>query len=73
MAVRLGVALLESGDKAGFGAFRLAGPASPISQREENCCSTLETPDRDVRKPHENPAIGVLLSASKGDEVWSAR
>jgi YhcG PDDEXK nuclease domain len=24
---------------------------------------------RDVRKPHENPAIGVLLCASKDDEV----
>lgn len=29
----------------------------------------LEALDRDVRKPHENPAIGVLLCASKGDEV----
>ncbi len=26
-------------------------------------------PDRDIRKPHENPAIGVLLCASKDDEV----
>jgi YhcG PDDEXK nuclease domain len=25
--------------------------------------------DRDVKKPHENPAIGVLLCASKDDEV----
>ena len=25
--------------------------------------------ERDVRKPHENPAIGVLLCASKDDEV----
>lgn len=29
----------------------------------------LETLDRDIRKPHENPAIGLLLCASKDDEV----
>lgn len=29
----------------------------------------LEALDRNVRKPHENPAIGVLLCASKEDEV----
>ena len=29
----------------------------------------VEALDRDVRKPHENPAIGVLLCASKDDEV----
>lgn len=29
----------------------------------------LEALDRDARKPHENPAIGVLLCASKDDEV----
>lgn len=29
----------------------------------------LEAFDRDVRKAHENPAIGVLLCASKDDEV----
>jgi predicted nuclease of restriction endonuclease-like (RecB) superfamily len=29
----------------------------------------LEALDRDVRKPHENPAIGVLLCASKDTEV----
>ncbi|KQZ92515.1 PDDEXK nuclease domain-containing protein [Pseudomonas sp. Root562] len=29
----------------------------------------LEALDRDERKPHENPAIGVLLCASKEDEV----
>lgn len=29
----------------------------------------LEALDRDARKPHENPAIGVLLCASKEDEV----
>ena len=29
----------------------------------------LEALDRDVRKPHENPAIGVLLCASKDSEV----
>lgn len=29
----------------------------------------LEAIDRDVKKPHENPAIGVLLCASKDDEV----
>lgn len=29
----------------------------------------LEALDRDVRKPHEHPAIGVLLCASKDDEV----
>ena len=29
----------------------------------------LEALDRDVRKSHENPAIGVLLCASKDDEV----
>lgn len=29
----------------------------------------LEALDRDVRKPHENPATGVLLCASKDSEV----
>ncbi len=29
----------------------------------------LEALDRDVRKPHENPSIGVLLCASKNSEV----
>lgn len=29
----------------------------------------LEVLDRQVRKPHENPALGVLLCASKEDEV----
>ena len=29
----------------------------------------LEALDRDVKKPHENPAIGVLLCASKDKEV----
>ncbi|TDK66439.1 PDDEXK nuclease domain-containing protein [Sapientia aquatica] len=29
----------------------------------------LEALDRDHRKPHENPSIGVLLCASKNDEV----
>ena len=29
----------------------------------------LEALDRDVRKPHERPAIGVLLCASKDAEV----
>ena len=29
----------------------------------------LEALDRDVKKPHENPSIGVLLCASKDDEV----
>ncbi len=29
----------------------------------------LEALDRDARKPHEHPAIGVLLCASKDDEV----
>ena len=29
----------------------------------------LEALDRDVRKPHENPSIGVLLCKSKDDEV----
>jgi hypothetical protein len=29
----------------------------------------LEALDQDVRKPHEQPAIGVLLCASKDDEV----
>jgi predicted nuclease of restriction endonuclease-like (RecB) superfamily len=29
----------------------------------------VEALDRDVKKPHENPAIGVLLCASKDDEV----
>jgi hypothetical protein len=29
----------------------------------------LEALDRDVRKPHERPSIGVLLCATKNDEV----
>ena len=29
----------------------------------------LEVLDRDVRKPHENPSIGVVLCKSKNDEV----
>jgi len=32
-------------------------------------CFYLEALDRDVRKPHEQPAIGVLLCASKDNEV----
>ena len=31
--------------------------------------SYLEALDRDVRKPHEQPSVGVLLCASKDDEV----
>ena len=29
----------------------------------------LEALDRDVRKPHENPSVGVILCKSKDDEV----
>jgi hypothetical protein len=29
----------------------------------------LEALDRDVRKPHENPSIGLLLCTSKDDAV----
>jgi len=29
----------------------------------------LEALDRDIKKAHENPAIGILLCASKDDEV----
>ncbi|MEX2491206.1 MAG: PDDEXK nuclease domain-containing protein [Nitrospirales bacterium] len=29
----------------------------------------LEALDRDIKKPHENPSIGILLCASKDDEV----
>jgi predicted nuclease of restriction endonuclease-like (RecB) superfamily len=29
----------------------------------------LEALDRDIRKPHENPSIGVLLCKSKDDEI----
>jgi YhcG PDDEXK nuclease domain len=29
----------------------------------------LEALDRDIRKDHEKPSIGVLLCASKNDEV----
>ena len=29
----------------------------------------LEALDRDVRKPHENPSIGVLLCKSKDEEI----
>ena len=29
----------------------------------------LEALDRDVRKPHERPTLGLLLCASKDDEV----
>jgi hypothetical protein len=29
----------------------------------------LEALDRDVKKPHENPSIGVLLCKDKDDEV----
>ena len=29
----------------------------------------MEALDRDVKKPHENPAIGLLLCASKDSEV----
>lgn len=31
--------------------------------------ASFEVLDRDVRKPHENPALGVLLCTSKDDEV----
>jgi hypothetical protein len=33
----------------------------------------LEALDRDVRKAHERPSIGVLLCASKDDEVVGMR
>lgn len=33
----------------------------------------LEALDRNVRKAHEQPAIGVLLCASKNDEVGGVR
>jgi hypothetical protein len=33
----------------------------------------LEALDRDVRKPHENPAIGVLLCASQGQRGGGVR
>lgn len=36
---------------------------------ELGCDFYLEALDRDQRKPHENPSIGVLLCASKDDEV----
>ena len=36
---------------------------------QERMGKSLEALDRNVRKPHENPAIGVLLCASKEDEV----
>lgn len=29
----------------------------------------LEALDRDVKKPHENPSMGILLCKSKDDEV----
>jgi YhcG PDDEXK nuclease domain len=29
----------------------------------------LEALDRDIKKPHENPSIGVLLCRDKDDEV----
>ena len=29
----------------------------------------LEALDRDVKKPHENPSIGILLCRDKDDEV----
>ena len=29
----------------------------------------LEALDRDVKKPHENPSIGILLCKAKDDEV----
>ncbi|MEY4590456.1 MAG: hypothetical protein RL497_2532 [Pseudomonadota bacterium] len=31
----------------------------------------LEALDRDVKKPHENPSIGVLLCRDKDDEWWN--
>ena len=34
-----------------------------------NLFPILEALDRDVRKPHEQPSVGVLLCASKDDEV----
>ena len=39
------------------------------SKRPEEREFYLEALDQDHRKPHENPAIGVLLCASKDDEV----
>ena len=29
----------------------------------------MEALDRDIRKPHENPSIGILLCKTKDDEV----
>ncbi len=49
-------------------AFELkVGPFKPEHMGQLN--SYLEVLDRDVKKPHENPSIGVLLCRDKDDEV----
>ena len=40
-----------------------------VGRFEPEYLGNLEALDRDVKKPHEHPAIGVLLCASKDDEV----
>ena len=49
-------------------AFELkVGPFKPEHMGQLNFY--LEALDRDVKKPHENPSIGVLLCRDKDDEV----
>jgi hypothetical protein len=49
-------------------AFELkVGKFTPEHLRQVNFY--LEALDRDVKKPHENPSIGVLLCGDKDDEV----
>jgi len=36
---------------------------------QDSECISIGFIDRDVRKPHENPSIGVLLCKSKDDEI----
>lgn len=49
-------------------AFELkVGPFKP--EHMGQLCFYLEALDRDVKKPHENPSIGVLLCRDKDDEV----
>lgn len=43
------------------------GPFKPEHMGQLNFY--LEALDRDVKKPHENPSIGVLLCRDKDDEV----
>ena len=37
--------------------------------KSNRCLVYLEALDRDVKKPHENPSVGIILCKSKDEDV----